>query len=141
MPITASINQGALPSYNEVNETGINVRTLTWTPQRDVKEKKDYTDAVVYKSARNPRLQVQIQGVAIPGSGGALEGIAIVHPGAAVVIANLPDAKVVHGFTAPTSTKVIVDEVSATTGEEEAYSIDVTATFWQYITTFDSDVI
>ena len=138
MPITAQIDQGSLPSYVAVDETGISIRGVDWNPKRDYLERKDADGQIVWHSARGPRLEGTIKGAAVPSGGGALQGLATVHPGVAVAIANFAEDKAVHGFVAPASAKVISKDPTQTTSEETETELTIPFVFLPAISSFSS---
>lgn len=137
MPVSATIDHGAKPSYDLIDETGMLVKSLEWKPMRDVTEKKNANQQVIYYSARNPRLEGSIKGPAVPASGGALEGLAIVHPGVATAIANFGTGKSVHGFAFASGNKVIIKDPTQSLSEEEEAQLDIPFVFLPGISTYD----
>lgn len=138
MPITAQIDHGAKPGYDAIDETGMLVDELVWTPTRQVTERKNAREQTIWYSTRDPRLEGSIKGPAVPDSGGALVGLAIVHPGTAVAIANFADGDSVHGFTASSGTKVIVKDPTRTMSREEEAQLDIPFVFLPGISAYSS---
>lgn len=138
MPVTAEIDHGAKPSYDLVDETGLMVKSVDFKPMRDYVERKNAAGQVIWLSGRNPRLEISIKGPAVPSSGGALEGLAAIHPGVATVIANFGTSDTIHGFVGPSTTKVIVKDPTQSLSDEEEAQIEVPCVFMPGITTFSS---
>lgn len=138
MPITAHIDHGSRPAYDLIDETGILVKGLEWKPNRKYIERTDANEDVIYLSARAARLDGDIKGPAVPTSGGALEGLAAIHPGVATAIANFSTGKVVHGFTFATGAKVIVKDVTQSLSEEKEAELSIPVTFYPKLTNLNS---
>ena len=138
MPITAQIDQGSLPSYDLVDETGILVKSLEWKATRKYVERTNADEEVIWHSARSPRLEGTIKGPAVPAAGGALEGLAAIHPGVATTIANFASGKTIHGFAWVSGTKVIVKDVTQSLSDEKEAEFDIPVVFLPKITTFSS---
>jgi hypothetical protein len=83
-------------------------------------------------------LEGSIKGPAVPGSGGALEGLAIVHPGVAVAIANFASGDSIHGFAADGTTKVIIKDPTQTLSREDEAQLDIPFVFLPGISTYSS---
>lgn len=133
------IEHGASPSYDLINETGIVMKQWTWKPERDVVDKKDANDKVIFRSFRNPRLMADFSGRAVPNVSGALEGLAIIHPGTANTFANWASSDVWHGFTFASGNKMIVDSIQTAISEENDPEISGTCGFWPGIANSDLD--
>ena len=136
--MTALLEHGAEPDNAVVDETGLNVRTFSLDPMRDYVYRKDGSSRqTVYVRGENPRLEGRLQGEPIRSSG-ALAGLAIVHPGVAVALANLPNAATENGFVFTSSTKVIIGNPKIVRSDSEEDKIDVPFTFWPAVASYSS---
>lgn len=137
--MTDMIEHGAEPTGALLDETGLNVNKLSLNGKRDYTRRKDgETKAVVYMRGENPRLEGSLSGEPIRNGSGALQGLALVSPGTANALLNLPNGVTVHGFAFTSTTKVIVLDVSTEKSDEEEDKITVPFEFWPSITTYDS---
>lgn len=133
--MTSLIEHGAEPANAVLDESGFNVRTFNLDPMRDYKYRQDGSSRLtVYMRGENPRLEGRLQGEPIRVSG-ALAGLAIVHPGVAVALANLPNSTTENGFVFTSSTKVIVLNPKIVRSDIEEDKIDLPFQFWPGIAT------
>lgn len=111
MPIAAVVSHGTLPSYSPVNETGLLVLDAEFEGQREyVRRKLAGTRVTTHIRAEDPVLNITLTGNPIPSSGGALEGLAIINPGAAATLANFTTGRAYLGFDLADGGKIIATD-------------------------------
>lgn len=136
--MTDIIEHGAEPNAL-VDETGLNVRKSQMKGERDqVMKKKGATRQTVYVRGENPRLTGSVGGEPIRTSGGALQGLALVHPSTAVSLLNLPNGATVFGFEFTSTTKVIVNDPTVDRDDTKEDDFNIPFTFWPALASYSS---
>ncbi len=134
MPVTAVITHGTLPSYAPSDETGLLVLDLTLEGKREyVKKKMAGTRATTYVRAEDPVLTISITGNPIPSSGGALEGLAITHPGSVATLANFTGSDAYLGFALSEGGKIIAMDPSLSFPDGDAPTFTGTFEYMPFV--------
>lgn len=134
MPVEPIYEYGLAPSFGLVNETGVLVRSVTFSPERDVVTRKGSNRADAYERHENPRLGISFEGEIIPAtSGGAAEGLAQAHPGASVDLANAADGDNIHGFDIDGDNLTVVMNPTRTLSDSEAATVTIPAMYKPFI--------
>lgn len=134
MPVTPIIEYGLAPSFGLVNETGVLVKSVTFTPERDVVTRKGSNRAVNYERHEDPRLGISFTGEIIPAtSGGAAEGLAQAHPGSSVDLANAADGDDIHGFDIDADNLTVVLNPTRELSDSEAPTVTIPAMYRPFV--------
>lgn len=122
-----------------LDETGLNVRKQNFKAARDqVMKKKGATRQTVYLRGENPRLEGSLGGEPIRTVGGALQGLAVVHPSVAVALLNLPNEAVVFGFVFTSTTKVIITDPTVDRDDTKEDDFTIPFVFWPALASYSS---
>lgn len=97
--VEPTIEHGVAPSFGGVDEEGILVDSVSWSPMRDEVTRRSgdgrYTE---YARFEDPRLEGEIKGRPRKNAQGNAFGLGNVHPGVANDLANVADGANIHGF-------------------------------------------
>ncbi|WP_345736226.1 hypothetical protein [Prosthecobacter algae] len=95
-----------------------------------VEKKNPETRMVTYVRGENPVLNITVNGKPIPGPGGALQGICLLHPGNAYALLNFTGTDQVHGFNASDNRLIYFDDFTLDTSDEEEPTDDLNFTVY-----------
>lgn len=138
MALTALLVQGTAPANEVVDETGLKVSHVETEAKRTKIAKKDGgTRQTNYLRFEDPMLSGSIKGEPIRANG-ALQGLALVHPGTAQVLANIPAAANLFGFTIPNANSVIIGDPKVSHSDTKEDEFTIPFEFWPAITTFSA---
>lgn len=125
MPTTAVIEHGSEPNYhlNPDAETGLLVKSIQFTPERETTLKKGHTAtarrAVVHVRSENPTLAIQVEAEIVADTNGDATGLAEAHPGDAAALAHFASGASIHGFTRDTDRLLLIESASRTINDGE----------------------
>jgi hypothetical protein len=130
----AIIEHGTSPNYELVNETGLLVTSVRFSPKREYVEKKSAgTRAVTYVRAENPTMDISIGGKPIPSAQGNLAGVCLTHPGNTTALANFTTSDVVHGFTYSATALLLYKDPTLDLSDTESPTTQIEATFYPFV--------
>lgn len=134
MPVTATISHGTLPGYAPTDETGLLVLDMQLEGNRTYVERRMAgTRAVTHVRAEDPVLVISLTGNPIPSVGGALEGLAITHPGNAATLANFTGSDAYLGFAISEGGKIIAKDPSLSFPDGDAPTLNATFDYRPFV--------
>lgn len=142
------INQGTLPACDllEYSDTGVILTEFTLNPRTKWREKEGHIAAVADPVMEiQPYQIIQVQGFrqamdmeikmeVVPTAAGARTGLANVTPGAAITLANFPDAATIHGFVMDDAKLVMAKDPKSSLSAEKIPMVDLSASYYPRIT-------
>lgn len=134
MPVSAVVTHGNLPSYAPTDETGALVLDFGLEAKREyVRRRMAGTRATTYVRAEDPVLSISITANPIPSTGGALEGLATTHPGAAATLANFTSSDTYLGFSLADGGKIIAMDPALTFPDQEAPNLQLKFDYMPFV--------
>ncbi len=139
MAITAKIHHGTA-TLEPVAETGFLTKSITFSAKRTHKETKNAASEIVGHTSKTPMLDIELKGQPVLTSGGAFEGLAVVHPGIAKTLVNFNGTNNVEifGFDSTSTSKVVVKDTTLVIDEENDPDMTIPTTFYPSLANFSS---
>lgn len=133
MPVEPIIEHGHKPSYGLKDETGLMVSDCSLKPMRDQVTHKGDNRAVEYERWEDPRLEGEIKGRPSRNASGEAHGLANIHPGTAMDLANVADGMDLHGFDIDGDNVTIIGNPGRDTSDGDGTSITAPFTYRPFI--------
>lgn len=133
MPVTPVLTYGVANDFDPVDETGILVKSVSYTGERDETMRKGSNRARRFLRFDDPRLVISVQGEMIPDVGGDAQGLANAHPGSAVELANAADGDDIFGFDISEDNLTVVGNPSRETSDSEPATVTIPAIYCPFI--------
>jgi hypothetical protein len=133
MPVAPIITYGVANDFDPVDETGILVKSVSYTPERNETMRMGANRARAFLRYDDPRLGISISGELIPTAEGAAQGLANAHPGSSVDLANAADGTNIHGFDIDEDNLTVVGNPTRELSDTEAATVTIPATFCPFI--------
>lgn len=147
MPFTPHQVQGSLPNYDlkEFEETGILATGCTFTPVVNIREKEGHLPGatgedggyaqILQVHTTRKKLDIELSGEIVPDQNGRAVGLANVHPGRAVSLANFAAdlTEGVHGFVYDAAKLLMVREPSRETSNENIPTVTLAMSYYPEI--------
>jgi hypothetical protein len=147
MPYQPNVVQGSLPNYDlkEYAETGILATGCTFTPVSNIREKQGHVPGtsgeeggyaqILQVTVTRQKLDIELSGEIVPDQNGKAVGLANVHPGRAVALANFAASLTegVMGFTYDAAKLLMVREPSREVGNEAIPTVTLPMSYYPEI--------
>jgi hypothetical protein len=133
MPVEPILTYGISNDFDPVDETGILVKSVSYSPERDEVMRKGSNRARGYLRYEDPRLGISVSGEMIPDVNGAAQGLANAHPGSSVDLANAADGVDIHGFDIDADNLTVVGNPTRELSDSEAATVTIPATSCPFI--------
>jgi len=133
MPVAPLLTYGVTNDFDPVDETGILVKGVSYSPERDEVMRKGTNRARNFLRFEDPRLGISITGEIIPDNSGAATGLANAHPGSSVDLANAADGANIHGFDIDEDNLTVVGNPTRELSDSEAATVTIPATYCPFI--------
>jgi hypothetical protein len=133
MPVEPIIEHGITPGYRHIDETGMLVTDCSWKPMRDEVAHKGSNRAVEYLRYEDPRLEGEIKGRPIRNPAGEAHGLANVHPGTAVDLANVADGRDIHGFVIDDDNVTVIGNPSRDSTDGDGVTLTIPFVYRPFI--------
>jgi hypothetical protein len=150
MPFHPHTTQGTLPNYDlkEFEDTGLLVKTCSFTPRVVIKEKEGHLAGATGSSGATAgygqilqvqvtkkALDIEIKADIVPDANGKATGLANAYPGQAATVANFAASFDfdIHGYTRDASKLLMVKEIKRETSSEAIPSVTIPLSYYPEI--------